>query len=506
MKNRAILMISVLALATSGGAPFLFAQAAPGSAPLTGPQDGPPFRPTHPIVILGGMMIDGTSSRLRQDQALVIEGERISWLGPMEEVQIPSGAEVIDASGMTVMPGLINGNGYVTLRGIYPAPAADLTLQQLQDRWDETWSAWQKRAFVWLMRGVTGIRNSSGPLARVRSMKQAIDRGEVAGPRIYMGGTLIFSEPHFRFWTRNTPDPKAVEWLRKEFAFTVVKDVDRDTDALVSDDIRYWKFYLTDEPWDGKNEFTDDELRFMYEKAHRNGIRVDLHSGVHMRRAVALGADTVQHPFVRNELVEWDVIQSFVKNGTFASTCLTQNVVVPQFAADPHHFNEVLYSTSLSPEEYRILMRYRDRMLWNLKNADSPGLLIGDPQPFAAKGALSFNEQQKQRQTARENMRRFIKAGVKFFMATDSEAFLNFQQENPDANEIRYMVELGMTPMDAILAATRNGAEALGILDQVGTLEKGKLADVIIVPGNPLLDLKVMERIFVTIKGGVRYK
>jgi imidazolonepropionase-like amidohydrolase len=181
-------------------------------------------------------------------------------------------------------------------------------------------------------------------------------------------------------------------------------------------------------------------------------------------------------------------------------------VVVPQFAADPHRFNETLYSSSLTPEEYRVLMRYRDRMLWNLRHPAEPGLQIGDPQPFAASGALSFNEQQKQRQTARENMRRFIKAGVKFFMATDSEAFLNFQQEDPDANEMRYMVELGMTPMEAILAATRNGAEALGILDQVGTLEAGKLADVIIVPGNPLADLEVMKRVFVTNKGGVRYK
>ena len=482
-----------------------FAQPARQITPLSGPQAAP-FQPTHPIVIVGGMMIDGSGSAPKQDQALVIRGERIEWIGPMGEVTIPESAEVIDATGMTVMPGLINGNGYVTLRGIYPAPAANLTRAEFESRWNETWSGWEKRAWLWLMRGVTGIRNSSGPLSRVRSMKQAIDSGQVAGPRIYMGGTLIFSEPHFKFWTRNTPDPKAVDWMRNEFAFTVVKDPDRDTDPLVAEDIRYWKFYLSDQPWDGKNEFTDQELKFMFDKAHRHGIRVDLHSGVHMGRAVPLGVQTVQHPFLREHLVEPEVIQSFVRMGTYASTCLTQVVVVPQFAADPHHFNDTLYSSSLTPEEYRVLMRYRDRMLWNLQHPAEPGLLIGDPQPFAARGALSFNEQQKQRQTARENMHRFIEAGVKFWMATDSEAFLNFQQENPDANEMRYMVELGMSPMEAILASTRNGAEALGILDQVGTLEAGKLADVIIVPGNPLADLEVMKRVFVTIKGGVRYK
>jgi hypothetical protein len=121
---------------------------------------------------------------------------------------------------------------------------------------------------------------------------------------------------------------------------------------------------------------------------------------------------------------------------------------------DPHKFNEALYSMPLEPEEYRVLMRYRDRMLWNMKHPDEPMLLIGDPQPFADRNSQTYRQQQEGRKIARENMRRFIKAGVNFFMATDTEAFLNFQQENPDANEMRYMVELGMTPMQAILAAT----------------------------------------------------
>ena len=145
-------------------------------------------------------------------------------------------------------------------------------------------------------------------------------------------------------------------------------------------------------------------------------------------------------------------------------------------------------------------------MLWNKNHPDQPALLIGDPQPFASRGRRTFREQQAGMQIAKENMRRFIKAGVKFFMATDTGAFLNFQQNDPDVHEMRTMVELGMTPMEAILSATRNGAEALGILDEVGTLEEGKLADVIVVPGNPLLDMNVMKRVYVTIKGGVRYK
>jgi imidazolonepropionase-like amidohydrolase len=71
---------------------------------------------------------------------------------------------------------------------------------------------------------------------------------------------------------------------------------------------------------------------------------------------------------------------------------------------------------------------------------------------------------------------------------------------------MKYMVEMGMTPMEAIVAATKNGAEALGLLDELGTIEVGKLADIIVVPGNPLLDMEVMKRVCYVIMGGVRYK
>ena len=71
---------------------------------------------------------------------------------------------------------------------------------------------------------------------------------------------------------------------------------------------------------------------------------------------------------------------------------------------------------------------------------------------------------------------------------------------------MRYMVELGMSPMQVIEASTRNGAEALGLLDELGTIETGKLADVIVVAGNPLHDIGAMKRVYAVIKGGVRYK
>jgi imidazolonepropionase-like amidohydrolase len=155
-------------------------------------------------------------------------------------------------------------------------------------------------------------------------------------------------------------------------------------------------------------------------------------------------------------------------------------------------------------------------MIANMKRPDDPARPPYDPGNPAdvpdlhlqgsARQAASFNQQQKAMQISKENMRRFIMAGAKFSTGTDTNSFLNFQQEDPMANEMMSMVEMGMPPVDVIVASTKNGAQALGLLKDLGTIEKGKLADVIVVAGNPLEHMAAMKRVAYVVKGGVRYK
>jgi imidazolonepropionase-like amidohydrolase len=482
----------------------------------------PPYRPTTPIAITGGILLDGTGGPPRHDHTVLIQGDRIAAVGPAETVRVPPGAHTIDATGMTIMPGLINSNQHIQLNPLFPSPAAGLPLENIRERWERTWSAQERRAFVYLMQGITSMRNTSGPAKRLLRVKAAIDAGEIPGPRLFLGGALLMSEAHFKHYidVQRTP-PDAVAFMRDEFAYAVLSDLDKDTDRFTGPEFNYWKLLMSGEKWNGSNDFTDEQLRTIIAKARKHGKKIDVHCGGSndgLRRMLAFDIDTLEHPFYRHELIEEDIIEGYVKKGVIVDTLLIQMLSEAQRASDPHRFNETLYAMSLDPAEYRVLLQYRDTMLANAKNPDKPGLTYYDPEAppdfpallrppgYAAPTTHSLNELKRRMETSKENMRRFIKAGAKFSMGTDTGAFLNLQQEDPNAREMMLMVAMGMPPLQVIKASTRNGAEALGLLTDLGTLEAGKLADVIVVAGNPLQDMSVMKRVAVVVKGGVRYK
>ncbi|HKR35306.1 MAG TPA: amidohydrolase family protein [Steroidobacteraceae bacterium] len=477
-----------------------------------GPQE-PPFRPSHPIAIVGGTLIDATGAPPKIEQTVVIEGNRITAIGRNEDVPIPQGAQIIDAKGMTIMPGIINSNQHLQLNPLYSAPAADMPLAVLKARWEDVYARMPDRAYVYLMQGITSMRHTSGPWHRILPVKKRIDSGEAAGPRIFLGGALLMSDEYFEYYLKAHHTPKdAREWLAKEFAYHVVKDVDADTNRFLGSEFNFWKLLMSDEAYDGKNDFSDEELRFIINKAHTNGKHVDVHAtgtNAGLRRMLAFDVDTLEHPFYGTELIEEDIIKGYVKKGVIVDSLLVQMISPALRRLDPHRFNETLYISSMRPDEYRVLLRYRDKMLYNQRHPDSPEVPIyqspGADAPPPSDGR-TYNEVQARRATSVANMRRFIREGAKLSLGTDTPAFLNFQQEDPNAQEFRFMIEQGMSPMDAIIAATRNGAEALGMLDQLGTIEKGKLADVIVVAGNPLVDPNALKRVYAVIKDGVRYK
>jgi imidazolonepropionase-like amidohydrolase len=500
---------------------ILLGNVAPGGTVLAdaeipgnfGPQ-APPYTSKGSIAIIGGTLIDATGGAPRSGQTVLIENGLIKSVGPSESISVPESAQHIDASGMTVLPGLIASNQHIQLNPLYPAPVADLPFDELVARWEANFADMPRKAFIYLMQGITTMRQTSGPRMRLLPVKRSIDAGEIPGPRIMLGGALIKSPEAFEaHLEKNETPPDAVEWLRNEFAWFIVDDIDEDLEELTSEDYNFWKISFGSELFDGKNDFTDAEVRRIIAMAREHGKKIDIHaqsSPEGYARLLKFDFDTLEHPFTTEFIQDEETIAGFARKGIIVDTLLRVRVAGAELASDPNRVSETRYIMSMSPDEYRLLMRYRDKLLFNLRNPLQSGLSIYDKRAtnldsFGMSGP-SYAEQQKGRETARQNMRRFIRAGVKFSMGTDAPTFLNFLQEDPNATELADMVALGMSPMEAIIAGTRNGAEALGMLDVLGTIEEGKIADVILVEGDPLKSMKAMKRVVVVIKDGVRYK
>jgi len=509
-------MIRPIALAmTALLATSALAQPNPQQPPAAwfGPQKAP-YQVGTPIALTGGTVIDATGAAPKAGTTVLIDGGKIVAIGPDGSIKIPADARVFDATGMTVMPGLINSNQHIQLNPLYPAPAADLPIDELRARWEGNFSNMPKKAFVYLMQGITTMRQTSGPYARLLPVKAQIDAGEIPGPRIELGGALIMSPQHFAEYTAKNKTPaEAMDWLHNDFAYFVVDDLDKDLEKISGPEFNYWKLYLADEPFDGKNDFTDAQIKRIIDKGHKLGKKIDVHANgtpEGFARLLKFDIDTLEHPFEPDFLMDEKTIAGFARKGVIVDTLLRVRVTGAEHAMDPNRFNSTDYIMSSTPEEYRILMNYRDKMLYNQRNPTHRGLSVYDKR--ASESAMfgqtgpSLEDQMKARETSRENMRRFIKGGVKFSMGTDSTSFLNFQQDDPNATEMGYMVEMGMTPMQSIIASTRNGAEAIGMSDKLGTLEVGKIADVIVVAGDPIKDIKAMKNVAVVIKEGIRYK
>ncbi|MEX2123135.1 MAG: amidohydrolase family protein [Woeseia sp.] len=505
---RSLMFVSTIGLA------LLASQAIAQSLPSTWGPQGPPYVPGRPIAIVGGALIDAVSGDVKTGYTVLIEGNVISQVAPGENVKVPKNAEIIDAQGMTVMPGLINANGHINNPPLSVAPATDMTLAEMKARWDAVAEAAPRTAYVSLMQGVTSIRNTGGSLQGVIPLKKKIDAGEAAGPRLFLAGGHFMSPQFFEHMIeRDRTPPELVDYVRNEFKFYVLDDLDETLDRALAKDYTYVKLVLSDQQFDGTNDFTDEQLKKIISKAKARGKKVDIHANDTNHgyaRLLKFDFDTLEHPFSSKVLLDHDTIAGFAKKGIIVATLYIVRATAANHAEDPNLFNETKYIMSMLPEDYRLLMSYRDKMLYNKRNPTLSGLPIyarntSVSDAFGQDGP-SYERTLQYRETSRENMRHFIRAGVKLAMGTDGTTFLNFQQDDAEATEMRTMVELGMSPMEAIVSSTRNGAEALGMLDKLGTIEAGKLADVIVVAGDPLKDMNAMKRVAYVVKGGVRFK
>ncbi len=400
----------MLALALAGA----IAAVSLGTAGLVPGVDGtqpagpiPDQAPAGPIfAVVGGLLIDGTGADPLPDTAIIIEGGRVMAAGPRRETRIPPGAVAIDATGLTVLPGLVDMH-------VHLVDGVDLS--------------------DFLRYGVTSVRHMGATtIARIRSIKEGVESGRIPGPRIFHCGRFVVSQPPL--------DPAVLPEGELEQYSVMHSPADagpvvRELKEAGADFVKI------------KAHMTPDSLRALCEAAAQEGLPVsfdsDGGSSYGIMEALDGGARGVEHL----SGINFEVVAEREK-------ALRKMLEVKAFAVPT----------------FAVL-----------------GRIYGDVRLSAR----------------REFIRKFALRGGVVVAGSDTPT-----QGTPAGaslhEELRYLTEAGLTPLEAIVAATGAAGRALGYQGKVGTIEVGSWADLLIVRGAPHEDISATLQIERVLKGGVQ--
>ncbi|MFH1091331.1 MAG: amidohydrolase family protein [Pseudomonadota bacterium] len=401
--------------------------------------------------MIGGRLIDGTGKEPLENSIIVIEGRLITRVGTVDRIQPPAAAKTVDLAGHTIMPGLMDlhvhlcaGEGEVLL-----------SLSLLDKPMTLIGVKGFARARKALEMGFTTLRDAGDIGHLAVSLREAINSGVVEGPRIIAGGRYLSA-------TGGQGD-LLPPWLQRTDAAGNVADGADEIRKYVRQQIKMnndWiKFAATGTglraAWD-EQQFSDEEMKVIVGESHAKGRKVFAHCGYFKGTlaAVRAGVDSVEHGCERTE----ELCDLMVEKGTFlVPTLIAVNSLVQG--------GERLGFSAQIQENYRHMLESQVR---SFKTA--------------------------------------LEAGVKIALGTD--AGLPTVPHGASASELELLVRYGLRPMQAIMAATSQAASCLKMEDKLGTVEEGKLADLVVVQGDPLEDIKVLqvrENIKMVLKEGAVY-
>ncbi len=403
-------------------------------------------------VIRAGTLIDGRSDRPRTNQVIVIRGKRIEKVQDAAAAEIPAGAKVVDLSQATVLPGLIDAHTHIFLQGEDPAEGGyDVQLLSHGLAFRAARAAVAARRA--LEQGFTTIRDveTEGAGYGDVGIKQAIERGYIPGPRIFASTRAISTTGGYPLegYAPEVELPKGVQIIDGPV------EARKAARQQLNNGADWIKVYMTHRSWLDKQgnlvsqpTLTLEELKAIVEETHGWGKKVACHAynGIGLHRSLDAGCDSIEHGLELDDAA----IAQMVRQGTWF--CPTLSV----------------YYYWWAPENTPAGQRDRKRV------------------------ALHTTSFQKA-----------TRAGVKIAFGTDVGGF---PWTDPIAQEFGHMVEMGMSPMDAIRSATSRAAEMLDMPGELGVIAPGAYADVIAVRGDPLKDINELRRIGFVMKDGSVFK
>jgi imidazolonepropionase-like amidohydrolase len=394
-------------------------------------------------VIIG----DGTQT---ENATVVITGDRITAFGPSAQVRVPSGARVLDLTGYTLMPGFFDMHTHIAS---IDNDGGDLAVLKETAAHGAIYGTINAKKT--LEAGFTTIREAGSTDYVDVVVRDAVNRGLIPGPRIHASGPSLGStggHADVNGWSPNLdiPGTGAIVDGPDAIRHQVRRNVKYGADQI--------KFVATGGILSVGDEVTapqygNDEMRALVEEAKRLGRRVmaHAHGGAGLLAAVRAGVSSIEH----GSLVDDSAIVEMKARGTYLVPTL---IILEEIARD--------------------------------------GEKKGVPANSIAKArAIAVDR--------RVRLRHAYQSGVKFALGTDATSDIHGR----NGEEFKYMVDiLGATPMDAITIGTMNAATLLGVEREFGSVTVGKVADLVAVQGNPLLDVSLLARVGFVMKGGVVVK
>ena len=400
-----------------------------------------------------GHMFDSAAGKYRDNVTLVVEGDRIRSV-EAGGFAVPGGARVVDLSADYVLPGLIDCHTHLGARADRYDPINSFLVTPFSSAYASV-----NNARATLMAGFTSVRDVGSLPFQAVDLRNAINAGEIVGPRMVSSGPILSITGGHGDLNNYSPDVRVSLYPDKR-DYSIADGVD-EVQKTVREQVKYGVDVIKisasggvlskgDQP--GAPQYTEAELKMAADTAHMLGrkIAAHAHGAASIRMAIEAGIDSIEHA----SLVDDEGIRLAKLHGTY-------------FVMD-------IYDD--------------DYILGNAKN-------FGIPEEMLVKERGVGRAQ-------RENFRKAFQAGVKMAFGTDAGVY----PHGDNAKQFHYMVMYGMTPAEAIQAATSSAADLIGRAGDVGSLTAGHYADLVAVREDPLVHVEVLEHIPLVMKGGVVVK
>jgi imidazolonepropionase-like amidohydrolase len=395
------------------------------------------------IALIGGNLINGLQNTMIENSAIVIRGNTIDKVGNKKDIRLPSQCDVIDVSGQTVMPGLIDCHVHLCMGHLDTSPIGGFEVLPPSLSRPLSWFGIMSFAYARLAleMGFTTLRDVGDQSYSSVALRDIINSGIVEGPRILASGpALTTTGGHFDFLPL---------WLTRKDSLNYVVDGINECSQAVRRNVKMrtdWiKIFATGgimDSWD-KQEFNDEELAIIIKEAHSKGKFVCAHC-MHPEgtlAAIKAGIDTVEH----GSRLTTEIIELMLKNGTY-----------------------------LIPTLY------------------APHAIVNKGDEFGMSESYVENCRANVFEPHINSFRMAYKAGVKIAMGSDCG--MRPCPHGSNSVELELMTKYcDMSAMDSIIAATRNSAMTLKLADKLGTIEPGKYADILVVNGDPLQDITILQ-------------